>query len=80
MRKVDNGEKKRAGKKEKEIITNIVSSNVVASLPPERRPTEAQTTRAKKSVCVTPVLYVPIKHSARCRVTDYSIAQHSIAS
>ena len=56
MRKVDNGEKKTGGKKEK-IITDIVSSNVVASLPPERRPTEAQTTRAKKSVRVTPVYY-----------------------
>ena len=43
MRKVDDGEKK---EKEK-IMTFIVATKVVASRPPERRPTGTPTARAK---------------------------------
>ena len=43
MRKVDNGGKKR---KEK-IMTFIVATNVIASRPPERRPTVTPHARAK---------------------------------
>ena len=43
MRKVDDGEKK----KEKKIMTFIVATNVVASRPPERRPTGTPHARAK---------------------------------
>ena len=40
MRKVDDGEKKKRKEKKKEkIITFIVATNVVATRPPERRPT-----------------------------------------
>ena len=39
MRKVDDGEKKRKKKKRKKIMTFIVATNVIASQPPERRPT-----------------------------------------
>ena len=40
MRKVHDGEKKkRKEKKKKKIMTLIVATNVVASRPPERRPT-----------------------------------------
>ena len=38
MRKVDDGEEKKEKKKEK-IMTFIVATNVIASRPPERRPT-----------------------------------------
>ena len=44
MRKVDDGEKKE--KKEK-IMTFIVATNVIASRPPERRPTGTPHARAK---------------------------------
>ena len=49
MRKGDNGEKKekRKEKKRKKIKTFLVATNVVASRPPERRPTGTPTTRAK---------------------------------
>ena len=41
MRKVDDGEEKKEKRKEKKekIMTFIVATNVVASRPPERRPT-----------------------------------------
>ena len=41
MRKVDDGEKreKRKEKKRKKIMTFIVTTNVIASRPPKRRPT-----------------------------------------
>ena len=45
MRKVDDGEEKRKEKKEK-IMTFIVATNVVASRPPERRPTGTPHARA----------------------------------
>ena len=52
MRKVDNGEKK--GKKEEKrkekIITFLVATNVVASRPPERRPTGTPHARANIKV------------------------------
>ena len=44
MRKGDNGEKK-TGKKE--IMMKIVATNIVASRPPERRPTAMPTACAK---------------------------------
>ena len=43
MRKVDNGEEK---KKEKKIMTFIVATKVIASRPPERRPTGTPHARA----------------------------------
>ena len=50
MRKGDNGEEKRektGGKKK--IMMKIVATNVIASRPPERRPTATLTARAKKT-------------------------------
>ena len=47
MRKGDNGENEKMKKK---IKTFLVATNVVASRPPERRPTATPTARAKKSV------------------------------
>ena len=52
MRKVDDGEeKKRKKRKRKEkrnkIMTFIVATNVIASRPPERRPTGTPHARAK---------------------------------
>ena len=46
MRKVDDGEKKEKKKKRK-IMTFLVATNVVASRPPERRPTGTPHARAK---------------------------------
>ena len=43
MRKGDDGEKKNGGEK---IMMKIVATNVVASRPPERRPTATATARA----------------------------------
>ena len=45
MRKVDDGEKKRK-KRKKKIMTFIVATNVVASQPPESRPSETPTTHS----------------------------------
>ena len=47
MRKGDDGEEKKTGKKEKKIKTFLVATNVVASRPPDRRPTATPTARAK---------------------------------
>ena len=52
MRKVDDGEEKRKKRKEKKkekIMTFIVATNVVASWPPERRPTGTPHARAKSN-------------------------------
>ena len=49
MRKVDDGEEKKEKKKEKKkkkIMTFIVATNVIASQPPEGRPTGAPHTHA----------------------------------
>ena len=46
MRKVDDGVKKK--KKKEKIMTFILATNVVASRPPERRPTGTLHARAKK--------------------------------
>ena len=51
MRKVDDGEKKKEKKKKKKkkkekIMTFIVATNVIASRPPERRPTGTPHARA----------------------------------
>ena len=48
MRKGDDGEEKNG--KKKKIMRKIVATNVVASRPPERRPTATPTARAKKMV------------------------------
>ena len=52
MRKVDDREKKKKKRKEKKekekIMTFIVATNIVASRPPERRPTGTPYARAKK--------------------------------
>jgi len=45
MRKVDDGEKRK-----KKIMTFIVATNVIASRPPERRPTGTPHARAKNIV------------------------------
>ena len=50
MRKVDNGEEKR---KKKKIMTFIVATNVIASRPPERRPTGTPHARANSYILVT---------------------------
>ena len=47
MRKVDDGEKKEKKGKKKKIMAFIVATNVIASLPPERRPTGTPHARAK---------------------------------
>ena len=47
MRKSDDGEKKREKREKKEKKTFLVATNVVASRPPERRPTGTPTARAK---------------------------------
>ena len=49
MRKGRDGENE---KKEKKIKTFLVATNVVASRPPERRPTATPTARAKKKITV----------------------------
>ena len=52
MRKVDDGEKKKKKKKKKKrkkIMTFIVATNVIASRPPERRPTGTPHARANMS-------------------------------
>ena len=50
MRKVDDGEEKKEKEKEKKrkekIMTFIVATNVIASRPPERRPTGTPNARA----------------------------------
>ena len=51
MRKVDDGkrkEKRKEEKKKEKIMMFIVATNVVASRPPECRPTETPHARAKK--------------------------------
>ena len=45
MRKVDDGEEKKK-KKKKKIMMFIVATNVIASRPPERRPTGTPHARA----------------------------------
>ena len=47
MRKVDDGEKKKEKKEKK--MTFIVATNVIASRPPERRPTGTPHARANIS-------------------------------
>ena len=47
MRKVDDGGKRRGGGNNEKIMSFIVDTNVVASQPLERRPTEALQARAK---------------------------------
>ena len=49
MRIVDEGEKKRKNEKEK-IISFIVTTDIVASRPPERRPTGMPTAHANFDV------------------------------
>ena len=49
MRKGDDGEEKEDGKK---IMMKIVATNVVASRPPERRPTATPNARAKSEFSV----------------------------
>ena len=61
MRKGDDGEKKKTGKKKK-IKTFLVATNVVASRPPERRPTATPTARAKIMVKIA-------VHLRRCQLT-----------
>ena len=48
MRKIDDGEKEKKGEKKK-ITVEIVATNVVASQPPEPRPTATPTARANMS-------------------------------
>ena len=50
MRKGDDGGEKKTGKKKNgmKMMMKIVATNVVASRPPERRPTVTPTARAKK--------------------------------
>ena len=52
MRKVDDGEKKKKKKRKKKIMTFIVATNVIASRPPERRPTGTPTARVNCQICV----------------------------
>ena len=53
MRKVDDGEEKRKKKEKRKrkekIMTFIVATNVIASRPPERRPTGTPHARANTS-------------------------------
>ena len=50
MKKSADGEEKKTGEKEKKIKTFLVATNVVASRPPERRPTATPTARAKNTL------------------------------
>ena len=54
MKKVDDGEEKEKRKKKKEkIMTFIVATNVIASRPPERRPTGTPHARAKMGAYIS---------------------------
>ena len=53
MRKVDHGEKEKEKKEKKEKIMTIVATIVVASRPPERRPTGTPHSRAKRLLPVS---------------------------
>ena len=46
MRKVDDGKKEKEKEKRKKRMLFLEATNVVASWPPERRPTETPHTRA----------------------------------
>ena len=61
MRKVDDGEeKKKKEKKEKKekIMTFIVATNVIASRPPERRPTGTLEQEWTLLISMKPVRYI----------------------
>ena len=68
MRKVDDGEEKRKKKRKKKkekIMTFIVATNVVATRPPERRPTGTPHARAnifiyKRKLKVTSASFIKI--------------------
>ena len=47
MRKVDDGEEKKEKKRKEKIMTFIVATNVIASRPPECRPTGTPHARTK---------------------------------
>ena len=49
MRKGRDGGEKKSGEMKKKIKTFLVATNVVASQPPERRPTATPTARANSS-------------------------------
>ena len=53
MRKVDDGEEKKEKEKKKKIMTFIMAANVVASRPPERRPTRTPHARANFGIWTT---------------------------
>ena len=55
MRKVDEGEK-REKRKQKKIMSFLVATNVVASRPPERRPTGSTATNIGPNSLIVPVL------------------------
>ena len=46
MRKVDDGEEKKEKKEKRKLMMFIVATNVIASRPPERRPTGTPHARA----------------------------------
>ena len=48
MRKVDDEEEKIKEKKKEKIMTFIVATNIIASRPPERRPTGTPHSRPKR--------------------------------
>ena len=62
MRKGDDGEEKRKKTRKKKVKRFLVATNVVASRPPERRPTETPTARANYNmllvgqICPTDIL------------------------
>ena len=62
MRKVDDGEeKKKKKRKEKKIMTFIVATNVIASRPPERRPTGTAHARANCIISIVKtVIFAPL--------------------
>ena len=63
MRKVDDGEEKK--KEKKKIMTFIVATNVIASRPPERRPTGTPHARAD---------YLPLIFAGVRRVSRFTMA------
>ena len=48
MRKVDDGKKKKKREKKEKIMSFLVATNVVASRPPEGRPTGTPHARANR--------------------------------
>ena len=81
MRKVDDGEKKEKKEKKKKKENNDVYSGhyVIASRPPERRPTGTPHARAKKLVLLS-IFYYIIWHQFISCVLGHEILIENIST